>query len=303
MKKRLFIALTLLLGTFLAPATAAEPAQPSIAVIDVGMNLFKESVTTEACFVEYGTCPNGKKEMVGPGAANLPTQKVNSLFDHGTQMASVILSVNPKAKLIPIRIMGTDAQGTSMIYSLEAVTKALDWIIANQATYNIQVVNISQGGIKPNCEVPSNMKKQVATLKTMNVPVISATGNNSNYQQVNSPACLDDVVSVGATDNPYAGGGFMYDKDAKPTIAKYSNGWASVDFYLNGRWYVTNLNGSRKFSAGTSNATASLSAWWLLNKKNSFDETYNSILSTTTQINNQYLSGKYVYLPFAPLKG
>ena len=294
---RRILALAILLTSITIPAHA-DPA-PSIAVIDMGFNtsLYANDVVAEACFVEFSTCPNGKPSMEGAGASVLPAFTSTTL-NHGTQMVSVIKAVNPSAKLVLIRIVGVTNTGLQLLYTNKAVKMALDWVVANRAKYNISVVNVSQGGVFPNCTVPAGTAEDVAALKTNNVPVIAATGNNSNHSAMNSIACLPDVVSVGATDNPDPGiTGKAYDKTAKPYIARYSNGDPTVDFYLNGRWYVTNYDGSVKFMAGTSNSTASLSAWWLLNRKTSFDATYNSLMATTVPTSNEWLTGRYIALP------
>ena len=284
-----------LLCTVITPAHA--DVQPSIAVIDTGFNtsLFGSSVVAEACFVEYFTCPNGKQSMEGTGAAVLPTFTSTTL-DHGTQMISIIKKVNPSANLVLVRIVGVSPTGLQGLYTNKAVKMGLDWVIANRTKYNIQVVNVSQGAVLAGCQVPAGTAEDVAALKAVNVPVIAATGNVSNRTAINSIACLPDVVSVGATDNPDPGTtGKAYDPTAKPYIARYSNGNSTVDFYLNGRWYVTNYNGTTKFMVGTSNATASLSAWWLLNKKETFDATYSSFVTTTAS--NDWLTGRYIAIP------
>lgn len=289
--KRALASLVLLIG-ITVPAHADTP--PSIAVIDTGTNtsLFADSIVAEACFVEYFTCPNGKQTMEGVGAANLPAFK-SATLNHGTQMLSIIKKVNPSAKLVVIRIVGISPDGLQGLYTNKAVKMALDWVVANRVKYNISVVNVSQGSVLAGCQVPDGTAGVVATLKAVNVPVIAATGNNSNRTAINSIACLPDVVSVGATDNPDPGTtGKTYDPTAKPYIARYSNGDNTVDFYLNGRWNVTNADGTVKFMVGTSNATASLSAFWLLNRKDSFDSTYKSFVTTTAS--NEWLTGKYI---------
>lgn len=294
--KRTALALTLLF-TSVVPVHA-EPA-PSIAVIDVGFNssLYSDSVVAEYCWVEFNSCPNGKPSMEGAGASSITTLKSDSL-NHGTQMLSVIKAVNPSAKLVLIRITGATADGLQLLYTNKAVKAGLDWVVANRTKYNISVVSVSQGGVFAGCQVPAGTADVVASLKAVNVPVIAATGNNSNRKDINSIACLPDVVAVGATDNPDPGvTGKAYDKNAKPYIARYSNGNALVDFYLNGRWYVKNYNGTTKFMAGTSTATASLSGWWLLNNKATFDETYSWLVTSSTTASNEWLTGKYITLP------
>jgi hypothetical protein len=305
MKKYLVVVALLLSATMLPANASITPVKsvtevvPSIAVIDTGLNgmWFNSSLVAEACFVEFGNCINGKTSMEGPGAATLPAT-TSAALDHGSQMVSVIKRTNPNAKIVFIRIVGVTPKGDPYLYTLRSVKMALDWVIANQAKYNISVVNISQGAVLGNCDVPVGMPKQITDLKAINVPVIVATGNTSNRTKVNSPACLEDTVSVGATDNPWKGAGTLeYDRNAKPYIARYSNGNNTTDFYLNGRWIVTNLNNTTKFMLGTSNAAASLSAWWLMNKKATFDETYNSFATTATIASNEWLTGRYIQLP------
>ena len=294
--KRVIVLLVVLFGTTVVPVQA-EPA-PSIAVIDTGTNpaLFGDKVVAEACFLESYKCANGKSTMEGAGASTLPAFKDKAL-DHGTQMLSIIAKVNPSAKLVPIRIVGVNPNGNAGLYTLESVKQALDWVIANQTKYNISVVNISQGKVFDNCKVPACMVEQIAKLKSLNVPVVSATGNASNPNAINSPACIADSIAVGATDNPWPGmEPYAWDSNAKPYIARYSNVSAAVDFYANGRWFVANADGTTKFTVGTSNATASISGWWLLNRKATFDATYKAILESTFVASNETSKGNYVLI-------
>jgi len=291
-----------ILIALLAPLTQAVGAEtpPAIAIIDNGTNtsLFKNNIVYEVCLISTAKCPNGKMTMEGSGAANLPAT-TNKDFNHGTQMISVALAVNPSAKIIPIRIVGMSAAGTAGFYSLDDVQNAFNWIVANRIKYNIAVVSLAQGAIFAGCKVPAGMAVSIATLKAANVPVITAVGNNGNHTAVFSPACLTDTVAVGATDNPDPGSsGIAWDKKAVPYIARYSNGAnGQTDFFTNARWYATMLDGSTKFTVGTSNSTAAMAGWWLLNRKATFDETFNSIMATTIDIKNEFQTGRYVTIP------
>ena len=293
--KKVLLAIALLVGL----ATPVHADQPqSIAVIDSGVVTSQfPNIITEVCILEYSMCPNGKAQMEGVGAANI-APSTNTTLTHGTEMLSIISKVNPNAKLIPIRIVGVTPEGYPYLYSNDAVKLALDWVVANRAKYNITVVNVSQGRIFAGCQVPNGTAQDVATLKANNVAVIGATGNDSNRTAMHSIACLPDVVSVGATDNPDPGSsGKTYDPTAKPYIARYSNGNAQTSFYLNARWIVMQPNGKTKFMVGTSNATAAMSGWWSLNRKATWQDTYNYMVSTSTSANNEWLTGKYVPLP------
>jgi hypothetical protein len=295
--KKLLIVLALLASSTV-PAHAETPQ--AIAIIDNGTNtsLFTNNIAYEVCIVSSYKCPNGKMMMEGTGAANLPETK-DKLFSHGTQMISVALQVNPSVKIIPIRIVGMTQLGNQGLYSLDDVQNALNWVVANREKFNIVAVSISQGKIFAGCKVPAGMAQNIATLKSAQVPVMAAVGNDGDRTSVFSPACLTDTVSVGATDNPWPGmEAIPYDKDASPYIARYSNGTqGQTDFFLNARYITTQLNGSTKFTVGTSNSTAALAAWWVLNKKGSFDETFNSIRSTTVDAKNEFQTGRYVRIP------
>jgi len=294
MKKALLV-VTLLAG-FITPAHADQPQ--AIAVIDSGVVTSQFSnIITEVCILEYSMCPNNKAQMEGVGAANI-APSTNATLTHGTEMLSIISKVNPSAKLIPIRIVGVTPSGAPYLYSNNAVKSALDWVVANRVKYNITVVNISQGRVFSGCQVPAGTADDVATLKANNVAVIAATGNDSNRTAMDSIACLSDVVSIGATDNPDPGTtGKAYDPTAKPYIARYSNGTPQTSFYLNARWYVAQPNGATKFMVGSSNATAAMSGWWSLNRKATWQDTYNFMVTTSKPASNEWLSGKYVQLP------
>jgi hypothetical protein len=299
MKKLLTLLISItVLGTTAVPVHAETP--PTVVVIDTGTNtsLFKDSIAYEVCLVTSYRCPNGKMMMEGTGAANIPVTKDKAL-NHGTQMVSLVLRFNPTAKVIPIRIVGISPSGVPGFYSMEDVQSALNWVVANRVKHNIAVVSLAQGAVFTGCKVPAGMAANIATLKEAHVPLITAVGNNGNRKDVFSPACLPDAVSVGATDNPWSGSQpIEYDPKAAPYIARYSNGaQGQTDFFLNGRWNAMQLNGTTKFTTGTSGATAAFAGWWLLNRKTTFDETFNALMATTIDAKNEFQTGKYVRLP------
>ena len=293
--------ITLLISvTLLGVVPVHAEVPPTVVVIDTGTNtsLFKDSIAYEVCLVTSYRCPNGKMMMEGTGAANIPVTKDKNL-NHGTQMVSLVLRFNPTAKVIPIRIVGISPSGVPGFYSMEDVQSALNWVVANRVKHNIAVVSLAQGAIFTGCKLPEGMAASIATLKAANVPLITAVGNNANRKDVFSPACLPDAVSVGATDNPWPGSQpIEYDPKAAPYIARYSNGaQGQTDFFLNGRWNAMQLDGTTKFTTGTSGATAAFAGWWLLNRKATFDETFNALMATTIDAKNEFQTGKYVRLP------
>ncbi|MBU3692678.1 MAG: hypothetical protein FGM47_04085 [Candidatus Nanopelagicaceae bacterium] len=293
--RKLCIAILVLAG-LLSPAHADSP---TVAIIDVGFNTssFANNVVHEVCIVSVALCPNGKRQQEGNGAA---TVSANSLpaFAHGTNMLSVLTSVNPDAKVVLIRILGLNTNGRAGGYTIDDVTTALRWVVNNYSRLNIKAVSISQGRVNGACRATHELVNSVKTLTAANVAVIASTGNEKNRNNMAVPACIDEVISVGATDNPEVSNtGKGWDVSATPTIALYSNGNSSTDFYTNGRFFYTAMDGTRQFSVGTSNATAAFAGMWMKNLRPTITETHAFFSSLSTNATNPWLTGKYVLIP------
>lgn len=283
MIKKVILLGLVLLNSVQALPTQAEPL-PSIAIIDSGINtsLFIDNIVYEVCIVSEFTCPNGRQQMEGVGAANTPIS-TNKVLSHGTAVVSAILQSNPLAKIVMIRIVGIDSKGNPADYYLEDIDMALSWVVKNQKKHNISVVNISQGNTFATCRISETFKKDVQTLKKRNVPVITPAGNDGNSKPVFSPGCWKETVSIGAINSV-------------GTIQPYSNAQGKVDFYLKDNYTITTMNGSKRDIYGTSFATASLSAWWVLNKLNSIQDTYRYLKSVAKPASNDFVKGTYVEL-------
>ena len=80
MKKLITVSLVVaLVAAGLLPA--AQAATPkTLVIIDSGIAAelpwVKEMLVEEACFIQFGRCPNGISSMTGVGAAALPVDKV-----------------------------------------------------------------------------------------------------------------------------------------------------------------------------------------------------------------------------------
>lgn len=284
----------------LSGITNAEASlEPTVAIIDVGFSTssFSNSVVYEVCIVSSALCPNGARFQEGSGAAHVASNSLPA-FAHGTNMLSILTSVNPDVKVVLIRILGLNTNGKSGAYTIDDVTTALAWVVKNYSRFNIKAVSISQGRVNGACRAVPELVNSIKTLTAANVAVIASAGNERNRSNMAVPACIDEVISVGATDNPEVRNtGKGWDVLAAPIIAQYSNGSTSTDFYTNGRFFYTAMDGTRQFSVGTSNATAAFAGTWMKNLRPSISETYAHFSSISTKISNQWLSGKYVLIP------
>ena len=257
--KVLLIAAALGLSLLTTPAHAA--GDKTLVIIDSGINMqlpwAKAAVVDEACFIEYGMCPNKLSSMTGPGAAHLdPKLVVDKAMSHGTQMASVAVAANPNVKIVFIRVVGMSHKGYANTYTTKAISQAMAWVVENAARLNVGAVSISIGRVYKEAACPvlaePKLKSQIAGLAATNIPTVISAGNNSNQKKINYPACIPEAIAVGATDTPYSMKevtGWVY------PIMLISNSGPDLDLYALGRAATTDVQGTTTVTLGTSNAT------------------------------------------------
>jgi hypothetical protein len=273
MKKYLIacLAIGILLGL---SGTARSTTPPTIVVVDTGVDMTNKIVSNrvveEVCILVQSTCPNGKNFMDGKGSATLdPVRAQKNAFYHGTAMAGVIVE-NSNANVIMIRVIGMNKDGTMAASNVSVLEQAIDWVVKNKEKHNISQVSISLAIRNTStCMTNKSIESNVAILKSLGVPVIAGSGNDSDHSRSSFPACVKDVITIGATDPAGSKGQFP---------ALYSN--LSDDFYALGTMntYISPTTKSR--SVGTSNATALFSSnWYKLDKSLSFQQKYDRIKS------------------------
>ena len=276
---------------FLALVAGVTPAaqaaeQKTLVIIDSGFNtqlpFLAGKVVDEACFIEYGKCPNGQASMTGPGAATLAATDAvkDRTFSHGTQMASVAHAVNPSSKFVLIRVVGRSDKGFANTYTTRVVQLALDWVSANAARLNVGAVSISMGRAykEAACPIETPLQSRIVELKASNIGVFTAAGNRSNQIKVDYPACIPEAITVGATDTRYVLRnitGWIY------PIMPNSNGGADLDLYALGRYNTTTLDGSNTLVLGTSAATVAVASKWtqFLSEGGTYDSLWATIQS------------------------
>lgn len=172
-----------------------------VVIIDTGIEsshpFFGGRVALEACF--SARCPNGQKEMVGPGAAK-------PMHWHGTHVAGIAAGANssfvgvaPEAKIIAVNVF--DIYGGA--YDSD-ITKALNWVNSISSEYNIVAVNMSLGGTQifnSTCDgyIPE-MTDAIRNLRTKKIATVISSGN-SYANGMSAPACISFAVSVAATNS------------------------------------------------------------------------------------------------------
>jgi thermitase len=116
-------------------------------------------------------------------------------FGHGTNVASIVLQIAPKAKILPLRVLGPNGSGDAL-----SVASAINRAVSKGA----DVINLSLGSDTRS----SPVAKAIAAATAKGVYVISSSGNTANtsitYPANDSSADTTTLgrysVSVGSVD-------------------------------------------------------------------------------------------------------
>jgi hypothetical protein len=297
MSKKIMLLVVAISATLLPTQTASAVGEKTLVIIDSGINTdlawAKNAVIDEACFVELHRCPNGFSQMVGAGAAKVtPAMTTASSFSHGTQMASVAVAINPNVKIVSIRVAGLTPRGVPTPYSGKAISWALDYVEANKARLNVGAVSISLGNSYRStaCPIVGNLQKQITNLMASGVAVAIAVGNGGSTK-IDYPACIPQAIAVGATEDRYAMkevSGWVY------PIMAISNHNSEVDYFVNGKYTVSDISDNKKVSFGTSNSTVAFATY--LTKRLSAGENLTAVLaSVNASLVNAYKTTTLFY--------
>jgi len=284
-------------ATLLPLQSASAVGEKTLVIIDSGINTdlawAKNSVVDEACFVEFNRCPNGLSQMTGAGSAKVtPAMTTAGSFSHGTQMASVAVAVDPNVKIVSIRVAGMTAKGVPNPYTAKAISWALDYVEANKARLNVGAVSISLGNSykSTSCPIVGNLQTQISNLMASGVAVAIAVGNGGSTK-IDYPACIPEAIAVGATEDRYAMkevSGWVY------PIMAISNYNSDVDYFVNGKYTVSDLSDNKNVSFGTSNSTVAFATY--LTKRLSAGENLTAVLaSVNASLVNAYKTTTLFY--------
>ena len=166
------------------------------AVLDTGIDtdhpLLSDDLIYQECFLDSGTCPGGG--TTGPSAEDG--------HGHGSHVSGIITSAGPPVGVAPdanieaFKVLDDDGFG-----SFANVLAAYDNIITSHPEVDLINMSLGDGGsyLPGSCEgdMPA-LTSAIATTRAMGITTFAATGNNGSKSGIGYPACLNDIVSVGA---------------------------------------------------------------------------------------------------------
>lgn len=207
--------------------------------IDRDHPFFAGRIVREACFSTSdpdplyqaeSLCPNGQSSQIGMGAADAETAKcvVDGTVEcyHGTHVAGIAAGkqagsapssgVAPEAGILPIQVfsrfngpicqeLATTAPCFLSFTSSQKI--ALQYVDQVHAGLNIVAANLSLSAgpkHKVHCDrdpAYGALRWEILWLRAFGVTTVVSSGNDQHEDGVASPACISEVVAVGATDD------------------------------------------------------------------------------------------------------
>jgi hypothetical protein len=177
-----------LIGQPAAETSGYTGAGTSVAVLDTGANYTHADLgSCTAVATPASTCRVAY-------AADFATAD-GSLDDngHGTNVSAIVAAVAPDTDILALDVFRSDGYA----YSTDIIA-AIDWVIANQGTYDIASINMSLGSGGYTAACVNSFSTSITAARNAGVSVAVASGNNGYTDRISSPACADDAISVGA---------------------------------------------------------------------------------------------------------
>ncbi len=190
-----------------AAAAGKTGTGTTVAVLDTGADYTR---------AELGSCsspgvPAGCKVAFAKDFA--PTDNTLDDNGHGTNVSGIVVGVAPGTKVLALDVFnGASASSTHII-------SAINWVIANKATYNIASMNLSLGGGSSTTTCAADaMGIALGVARSAGIAPVVASGNSATTNAISSPACAPAAISVGAVYDANVGG-LSFSTCSDPTTA------------------------------------------------------------------------------------
>ena len=117
---------------------------------------------------------------------------------HGTHVSGIVAGVAPEVKIAHVKVLNSGGSG------LESdIIAGIEWCRSNKDAYNIKVITMSLGGglFSDYCDSSfSALTTAINSAVNENITVIASSGNSGSTTHISSPACIEKVIGIGATD-------------------------------------------------------------------------------------------------------
>ncbi|HEX6085838.1 MAG TPA: S8 family serine peptidase [Thermoanaerobaculia bacterium] len=257
------------IGAHVLRAQGVDGRGQTIAVLDTGIDTdhpdFAGRIVAEACFCDNldgtGCCPGGAKQRFGPGSAEDDHR-------HGTHVAGIAAGggavaapgVAPAAEIIAVKVMDS----ANRFKSFKQIHDALLWIADHHP--EVDAINMSLGTFSryepAQCDstaISIGVQPVIARLRQRGVLIAACSGNDGDTTALWLPACMSEVLAVGATfDVPGSRG-------TPDAVVSFTNSSPSLDILAPGADITAaRRDGGTVALSGTSMATPHVAGTLLL---------------------------------------
>lgn len=190
-----------LIGQPFAQWAGHTGAGTSVCVLDTGLDYTREA---------FGGCTTVDGQPAGPNCRVAYVQDFapdDGLLDdsslHGTHVAAIVLGAAPQTQIIGLDVFDGDFATSDYIVA------AIDWCIANRASFGIAAINLSLGTASTySSPVPTTgaWGATIANAIDAGIAVVAAAGNAGQATGLSLPAAYEGVISAGAVYDANLGG-------------------------------------------------------------------------------------------------
>ncbi len=196
----------------------------TVAVLDSGIDTdhpaFAGRIAGEACFCDNldgtGCCPSADIIRTGPGSAEDDQ-------GHGTHVAGIVLGVAPATNIVAVKVLDS----ANRFRTFTQIYRALEWIADHRL--DVDAINMSLGSdarfTDETCgpsAIALGMQPVIERLRARGVLIAASSGNNGDTTSMWLPACMAEVLGVGATF------------DTSDDVASFTNSSPSLDLLAPG---------------------------------------------------------------------
>lgn len=163
-----------------------------VAILDTGVYPHMDFTVPENRIITFYDAINKRERVYDDNGHGTMVAGVS--IGNGMRSGDRYVGVAPKAKIVVVKCMRSNGQGSSM-----DILRGMQWVYDNRKIYNIGVVCMSLGA--NSIGVTDPLAQGAETLNSSGICVVVAGGNSGGEGEIKSPGIAPNVITVGSYDD------------------------------------------------------------------------------------------------------